>query len=302
VDPRYDPVPSPPRLKLASPRGVRFRRADLRNDMSRDFSPRCEVARKQVQERDFPEHGRDLRERSHICEAAFPLPPLTAPAARGLPCRFVGQGVLISYIQMRLNVGVKPRDRRHHRASSFLEIAMTVLAKMIAAVTPEPSDEKMQVARTKARAAAGEKGWLSLVLDHHLEIESCFSAVKKASSATARRKAQKRLSLILTGHSIAEESVIYPAMALTDQTAHSTELYTEQSAAKVQMAALENMDPMSEDYLAKLEHIRGAVAHHVYEEESECFVTLRQTADPVMQSHLTRRYKEEFEKYVGTDL
>jgi hemerythrin superfamily protein len=178
---------------------------------------------------------------------------------------------------------------------------MSVLDKVMAAVTPDPTDEKMQEARAKARAAAGNSGWLALVLDHHLEIEDRFAAVREATSATARRAAQKRLGAFLTGHSIAEESVIYPAMALTDQKGHSGEMYTEQSAVKVQIAALDDLDPMSDDYLDKLEHIRGAVAHHVYEEEGEYFLKLREVADSAMQSKLTRRYKEEFDRYMGSD-
>jgi hemerythrin superfamily protein len=176
---------------------------------------------------------------------------------------------------------------------------MGVVDKMIAAVAPDPTDEELQAARAKARAVAGTSGWLKLVLDHHLEVEDCFAAVKEANSATARRKAQKQLALVLTGHSIAEESVIYPAMALTDQKGNSGELYTEQSAAKVQMAALEDLDPMSQDYLDKLEHIRGAVAHHVCEEEGQYFVRLKETADSAMNAKLTRRYKEEYDRYVG---
>ena len=176
---------------------------------------------------------------------------------------------------------------------------MTILDKVIAAVTPDPTDEKMQEARAKARELATNSGWLTMVLDHHLEIEQAFAAVKSASSATGRRAAQERLATILNGHSLAEEVVLYPAMALTDQKGHAGEAYTEQSAAKVQMAALEDLDPMSQDFLDKLEHIRGAVAHHVYEEESDFFPQLRQSADSTMQTKLTRRYKEEYEKYVG---
>jgi hypothetical protein len=187
--------------------------------------------------------------------------------------------------------------------SSFqlsLEMGMGVLDKAVAAVTPDPTDEDMQEARAKARAAAGNGGWLKLILDHHLEIEDCFAAVREANSATARRTALKKLALVLTGHSIAEESVIYPAMALTDQKGHSGELYTEQSATKVQMAAIDDLEPMSQDFLDKLEHIRGAVAHHVYEEEGEYFLKLKDTADSATQSKLTRRYKEEYERYVGS--
>jgi hemerythrin superfamily protein len=175
---------------------------------------------------------------------------------------------------------------------------MNVLDKVVAAVTPNPSDEKMQEARAKARAMAGKSGWLATILDHHLQIEECFAEVKNANSATGRKKAQKQLALMLTGHSIAEESVVYPAMAANGQESGSDELYSEQSTAKVDMAALDDLEPMSQDYLDKLEHIRSAVAHHVYEEESDYFPKLMDAADTATQSKLTRKYKEEFERYV----
>jgi len=37
--------------------------------------------------------------------------------------------------------------------------------------------------------------------------------VKAASTADSRRAAQKRLGVLLNGHSMAEEAVIYPALA-----------------------------------------------------------------------------------------
>jgi len=175
---------------------------------------------------------------------------------------------------------------------------MNVLEKVVAAVTPILSAEKMQEARAKARAMAGKSGWLATILDHHLQIEACFEEVKNAKSATGRKKAQKQLALMLTGHSIAEESVLYAAMAANGQESGSDELYAEQSTAKVEMATLDDLEPMSQEYLDKLEHIRGAVAHHVYEEENDHFLKLMDAADTATQSKLTRRYKEEFERYV----
>jgi len=176
---------------------------------------------------------------------------------------------------------------------------MGILDKMVAAVAPEPSDEEMAEARRKARALSKGGGWLSSVIDQHEQIEAAFELVKAARSATARRTAQKQLALLLTGHSIAEEAVLYPAMALSDQKSHSAEAYTEQSAAKVQTAAFDDLEPMSQDYLDKLEHLRAAVAHHVYEEEHEWFPKLRAIADSRKQTHLTKRYLEEFERYTG---
>ena len=176
---------------------------------------------------------------------------------------------------------------------------MSILDKVVAAVTPPESDEARAEARAKAQSAAGAGDWLSMVLEHHRQIEAAFAAVKAAPSAETRVAAQKELAVILTGHSIAEEAVLYPALVAADEKAHATKAYTEQSAAKTQMGLLETIPPMSQDYLDKLEHIRGAVAHHVYEEEGTWFLELKQKLPLGDQTRLSQRYQEEFSRYVG---
>lgn len=174
---------------------------------------------------------------------------------------------------------------------------MSILDKVVAAVTPPESEEQRAEARAKARNAATDGDWLSLVLDHHRQIEAAFAAVKATTDAASRVGAQKRLALLLTGHAIAEEAVIYPALVKANEQAHSTKAYTEQSAAKVQMGLLEDIEPMSQEYLDKLEHIRGAVAHHVYEEEGNWFVDLKTKLPPADQTKITFRYQQEFSRY-----
>lgn len=178
---------------------------------------------------------------------------------------------------------------------------MSVLDKVIAAVTPPESEESRKEARAKARAAAKPGDWLSMILQHHQQIEAAFTAVKATTSAAARVAAQKKLGIILTGHAIAEESVIYPALTVANEKSHAGMAFTEQAAAKTQMALLENLAPMTQDYLDKLEHIRGAVAHHMYEEEGTWFLELKERVPTADQSKLTARYKEEFDRYVGDD-
>ncbi len=178
---------------------------------------------------------------------------------------------------------------------------MSILDKVVAAVTPPESAEGRKEARAKARRAASPGDWLSMVLEHHLQIEHAFADVKAATTAGARLAAHKTLAVILTGHSNAEESVLYPALAGAHEKSHATAAYAEQAAAKIQMALLEKLPPMSQDYLDKLEHIRGAVAHHIYEEESTWFIELMQKVPLAEQSKLTQRYLEEFDRYVGED-
>jgi hemerythrin superfamily protein len=178
---------------------------------------------------------------------------------------------------------------------------MSVFDKVVAAVTPPESEEERKEARSKAKRAAQPGDWLAMILQHHEQIETAFSAVESAATAATRTAALKRLGIILTGHSNAEESVIYPALVSVDEKAHATMAYTEQAAAKTQMALLENIAPMSQDFSDKLEHIRGAVAHHVYEEEGKWFLELKNKAPAVDQAKLAQRYQEEFERYIGGD-
>jgi hypothetical protein len=177
---------------------------------------------------------------------------------------------------------------------------MSIIDKVVAAVTPPESEDARREARVKALSMATPGDWLSMVLEHHQTIEAAFDAVKMAPTAAAQLAAQIKLATLLTGHSVAEEAVLYPALADAGEKGHAVTAYTEQSAAKLQMGLLEKLPPLSQDYLDKLEHIRGAVAHHVYEEESNWFVDIKEKVAPIEQDRLTARYLEEFTRYVGT--
>ncbi|CAN7618995.1 hemerythrin domain-containing protein [Phenylobacterium sp. LjRoot219] len=174
---------------------------------------------------------------------------------------------------------------------------MSIIDKALAAVTPPESEEKRAEATRKARAAAGSGDWLAHALDHHDQIRMAFEACRSATGAGARTQAMKQLALVLNGHSLAEEVVLYPAMAKAGEKAHAGLAYSEQTTAKMQMAELERIDPATKEWLDKLEHIRGAVLHHVYEEEGTWFLELKNKYDD--QAFLTVRFLEEFERYVG---
>lgn len=124
------------------------------------------------------------------------------------------------------------------------------------------------------------------MLDHHRQIEAAFGAVIAAADAASRLSAQKRLAVLLTGHAIAEEAVLYPALVKANEDGHSTKAYTEQAAAKVQMGLLENLQPMSQEYLDKLE-----------QEGGNWFLDLKEKLPAADQVKLTFRYQEEFLRY-----
>lgn len=175
---------------------------------------------------------------------------------------------------------------------------MSLIDDAVAAVTPAPSNQDRLDARDRARAVASEGDWLSLILDHHVQLEQAFAQVLSESSAQSRMNAFKQLGVVITGHAGAEETVIYPAMDMTGESRHADHAYQEQVTVKKGMAELEQLDPMTQEFQDKLEDLRDAVARHMVEEEGEWFPDLRQ-ADDVDQGMLTARYREEYERYVG---
>lgn len=178
---------------------------------------------------------------------------------------------------------------------------MSLFDKAIAAVTPPESDADRAEARDRARSVARPGDWLSTILDHHLQLEDAFARTKAAPDASSRKAATKALGVILTGHAIAEESAIYPAIASGGEKVHAELAYNEQVMVKMQMAELEKLDPMSQDFLDKLEHIRGAVAHHMYEEEGTWFPDLVESATPEDQRMIAKNYDEAFGRFVGEE-
>jgi hypothetical protein len=178
---------------------------------------------------------------------------------------------------------------------------MSIVDKVVAAVTPPESQQARVEARKRARSTAKPGTWLAMVIEHHEMIEAAFDGVEQATTADERRAAQKWLQIVFNGHSIAEEAVLYPAMASHGEKGRAELAYQEQSAAKGETAALEELDPLSEDYRDKLGHIRGAVAHHMFEEESNFLRKLYENVSPETMTRLTQRYQEEFTRYVGKD-
>lgn len=179
---------------------------------------------------------------------------------------------------------------------------MSFLDKIVAAVTPLESDEDRTTARHNAQTLTSEGDWLSVVLQHHRMIESAFTEGLNALDDMSRTRAVKQLQLILTGHANAEEAVLYPALEEIGEKADTGMAYEEQAMTKIQLAKLEKIDPSSQEWRDKLEHIQGAVLHHIYQEESSWFPKLQQNVLAANRSMLTTRFIQEFERYAGASM
>jgi hypothetical protein len=123
---------------------------------------------------------------------------------------------------------------------------MSILDKVVAAVTPPESEESRREARAKALAAAQGDDWLGQILEHHQLIEGAFSAVAAAADVATRQVALHELAILLSAHANAEEAVLYPALIHFGHKMHGTAGYTEQAGAKANLGELEYLDPQSQ--------------------------------------------------------
>ena len=148
----------------------------------------------------------------------------------------------------------------------------------------------------KTLVSAG--GWLQLVKAHHRMIEQAFAELIDAGGRDFSRCAvlHKRLSYLLTAHSVAEENVLYPALAMCGLQSDSDRLYLDQAHAKVMNALLDLSDEKcGPDWLEKATQLRDAVLRHVKEdEESELYPQLAKAIDAATAGKLDMAYRREF--------
>lgn len=178
---------------------------------------------------------------------------------------------------------------------------MTVAEKVqqLVGVTPTYTTEERESVRQEANSKATSQ-WFKQVLAHHVVLEKAFADVKAASTATTRKAAQEKLGLILMGHAIAEEAIVYPFMKLDTSSSDATHAYNEQVMVKIEMVKLDSIaDKMSDEYDTKLEEIRTAVEHHMIEEERDFFPELQDKVDSVTNQKISEQYQMEFKRYAN---
>jgi len=178
---------------------------------------------------------------------------------------------------------------------------MTTLDNIMGTPAASDTEAARRRARAKARDAARDCPWLAAVLVHHVAIEQAFAGVRAATDASGRRAAQRWLSTLVTGHAIAEEVVLYPAMAAAGQRMHSMLAFNEHNGAKCDLAALETLEPMSRDFIDKLNQLQLENEQHMLAEEGHWFRALARQGAAHEQRRLSARFEEEFNRYMGVD-
>ncbi len=153
----------------------------------------------------------------------------------------------------------------------------------------------MSEAVAQTMAAGGN--WFDMVKAHHMLIAQNLDQILATSDdqVIERMRLQKHLGYLLTAHSVAEENVLYPAVARMGMTADSDRLYKEQSQAKVVNADLGMSPAGTSAWRDHVSALRTAILHHAkVEEEADIFPRLMQSAGPELNAKLTQSYQQQF--------
>ena len=172
---------------------------------------------------------------------------------------------------------------------------MTFLDRIAAAIAPAATDEQRKEARRKLEQLAASEPFAQDILEQHREIEALFQKARIATGMGAH-EAVEDLSILLSAHSMAEEAVVYPEISDHSGKAHASMAYEEHAMTKVQLAALQKLDPDSKEWHDKLDHIESAVAQHVYQEEGSWLPDVIRYAPVSERQRMNTEYREYFER------
>jgi hypothetical protein len=138
--------------------------------------------------------------------------------------------------------------------------------------------------------------WLDTIKAQHRELDRLLGSVQSAGSHAERVAAFKRFSIYLSAHSLAEETTVYPALAITGSQGESKQLYGEQNDAKVLVARIDDALTMGQDAdaTAMLQTLAQALHAHVAEDENQDFPPLKARENAMMNAKLTADFNKAF--------
>jgi hemerythrin-like domain-containing protein len=120
----------------------------------------------------------------------------------------------------------------------------------------------------------------------HRQVEELLDRIQKADGSR-RSPLVGELRTALEAHMQLEEDVVYPAMKPVTGQDQVAEAQTEHELARSALAAMLNLAPHQPGFEAALETTKAAIAHHVQDEETELFPTLRQDGAGVLADMAT---------------
>jgi hemerythrin superfamily protein len=108
---------------------------------------------------------------------------------------------------------------------------------------------------------------IALLKEDHRKVEDLFAEFKSAKGAAKKQKLVEKICAELSGHTVIEEEIFYPACRGKVEDGLLNEGYVEHDGSKVLVAELLASAPNEEFYDAKVKVLSEQIEHHVHEEE-----------------------------------
>jgi hemerythrin HHE cation binding domain-containing protein len=108
---------------------------------------------------------------------------------------------------------------------------------------------------------------IALLRADHRKVEDLFAEFEAAKGATKKHALVEKICAELSGHTVIEEEIFYPACRGKVEDGLLNEGYVEHDGSKVLIAELIASAPNEEFYDAKVKVLSEQIEHHVHEEE-----------------------------------
>jgi iron-sulfur cluster repair protein YtfE (RIC family) len=144
---------------------------------------------------------------------------------------------------------------------------------------------------------------LDLLKEQHEEVSKLFKKFEKLDDedTAERREFFIMIADRLSAHATIEEQFFYPSIK-TDKTEDIVrEAVEEHLVVKRILADLLEMEPINENFGAKMKVLQESVEHHVEEEEDELFKMVRKVLNEDQLLALGVQMKAEFDELMETE-
>jgi hemerythrin superfamily protein len=131
---------------------------------------------------------------------------------------------------------------------------------------------------------------IRILLEQHAQVRDLFARIQQAPAAE-RRQPFDDLRALLAVHETAEELVLRPKADGDAWKQVANARNREEHEANRVLAALEDLDPASEAFLAKLTSFESSVDQHAEAEENEEFPRVLETIDADERQKLGQRLR-----------
>jgi hemerythrin superfamily protein len=108
---------------------------------------------------------------------------------------------------------------------------------------------------------------VALLEADHRKVEALFAEFEAAKGAAKKQALVEQICTELSGHTVIEEEIFYPACQGKVEEDLLNEGYVEHDGSKVLIAELIASSPDEEFYDAKVKVLSEQIEHHVHEEE-----------------------------------